>query len=363
MCGGEQANAIPFLGRSVSMLLFRRLRLLFALACALAIIGLTAISGMSRGMHHKISFGPESEQIAISVALSELVYELNLGYLGFKSVYDKLIEVWNRGAKSSGDPILIANSSDRDLMNEAIGAAASLGPQEIGTLAEGQLKTTFYDDMGQVDFDKLAFHIFGLKIESLYYLYFSLLAVSSIIFILTFRECGAAILTLLFVLFAFYVEQYLNVFSAYVASYPGMRHGSTLGLVPMWFFIFLMSRKLSLASLLAAIVQVAIFMLAWRVRGSVTWMALFICAVMLAQMVWQCRNASIFDRRWPFVFLSKIKWPIAVLLLGAVASSVHRSETLHPIYFTVDVLPVISYCSAGCRGKPSRAGCAGWARG
>src|ERR1700730_10869357 len=218
----------------------RILRPAVAALLAAFIIALTALTGIARGMDHKVSWGPTSEQNAISIALSESVYGLHLGYVGLSSVENKLVEIWNRGVKEPNDPSMIENSSNAELMNEALRAAASLGPQTIGYLSDQTLVTTWYDDMGEVDFFKLAFRLFGLQIQSYYYLFFAILAFSAIVFILTYHDDSYALVTLLCTLFAFYVELHLNAFSANTPTFPGMRHGSTLALVPMWYFIFLL---------------------------------------------------------------------------------------------------------------------------
>src|SRR5262249_19113012 len=103
--------------------------LLLTISLAIICVLLVFYEGLRRGMDHVTMFGPENEQAAIAIALSDVVYNLNEGYVGYASVFNKLVEVWNRGAKSGHDPILIENSSDRHLLNDAISTAASLGPQ------------------------------------------------------------------------------------------------------------------------------------------------------------------------------------------------------------------------------------------
>jgi hypothetical protein len=230
----------------------RAVRLLVVALLATFIIGITALTGIQRGMDHKVAWGPGSEQHAISIALSESVYGLHLGYVGFRTVNDKLVEIWNRGATGPNDPILIENSSNADLMNEALRAAASLGPQKAGYLSDGSLIHTQYDDMGEVDFYKIAFSLFGLQIQSYYYLFFALLALSTLVYVLTFHDNIYALAALLCTLFAFYIELHLNMFSPGAPTFPGMRHGSTLGLVAMWYFVFLLDRRPSIGRVIGA---------------------------------------------------------------------------------------------------------------
>jgi hypothetical protein len=307
---------------------------------ALFMIGLTALTGIHRGMDHKVAFGPLSDQRAISIALSESVYGVHLGYVGLRSVQDKLLEIWNRGAKNPEDPILIENSSNADLVNEALRAAASLGPQKVGYLSDRSLMTTELDDMGDVDFYKLAFRLFGLQIQSYYYLFFALLAVSVVVFILTFHDDVYALVAMLCTLCAFYIALYLNdVFSISAPTFPGYRHGGTLALIPLWHFIFLMSRRRSVGVILGAVIQLAIMLFAYRIRGSVGWMfiLLFTMAVVTALKHWLELTRA--DRSWSALVRAMAPWPVLLLVFGITANYGYTVFTLHPIYFTDDVLP------------------------
>lgn len=69
------------------------IRPLLVALLATFIIGLTALTGIERGMDHKVAYGPWAEQRAMSIALSESAYGLRLGYVGLRSVNDKLVEI------------------------------------------------------------------------------------------------------------------------------------------------------------------------------------------------------------------------------------------------------------------------------
>lgn len=156
------------------------------------IIALIFLAGIRRGMDHVAAYGPESEQTAISIALSEGAYGLHFGYLGYASVRDALVAVWNQGARTRDDPIIIQNNKNGELLNKAILAAATLGPQQPGFVGDGTLITTLYDDMGYVDYVKLSFRLFGQRIEAMYYTFFVLLSLSTFAFMWVFRDSIAA---------------------------------------------------------------------------------------------------------------------------------------------------------------------------
>src|SRR5579883_2346950 len=146
-----------------------------AFVLAAFIIGLTMFTAKRHGMDHALLVSP-GEEIAVSIALSDTIYGLHLGYVGFASVFNTIQEHWNQGANGwSNTQVLIDNFHNGQILNDGIRAAAALGPQKPGYFTDGSLITTIYDDMGEVDFYKLSFALFGMKIESLFSTYFLLL--------------------------------------------------------------------------------------------------------------------------------------------------------------------------------------------
>ena len=99
-------------------------------------------------------------------------------------------------------------------------------------------------------------------------------------FILTFHDDIYALVAILCTLFAFYVALHLNgVFSSSTPTFPGMRHGGALALVPLWHFIFLLGRRRSIGVVVGALIQLVLMILAYRIRGSVSWMFIFLFAM------------------------------------------------------------------------------------
>jgi len=340
-------------------------RLLIAILVAAFIVGLTMTSAIRRGMDHAVMIGP-GDQTAIAISLSDSIYHVNLGYVGLKKVFDTIQSYWNRDASGWANlEKLKANFHDAELLNAGIRAAASLGPQRLGYIGDGDLITTYYDDMGEVDYVTLAFLIFGMKIQSPFYLYFTLLGLSALIFILTFQDRIFVLCLLLTTLFAYYVELYLMFFEPVaISTYWGMRHSSTLCLVPMLYFAFLLlwKKKLSLWVGAGAVVQLAILILAWRIRGSVTWVMVFLPVVAITLALWELwsraaeprrrawptvghrlasftHSAMTVARSWRMLVRRTLCWPLVLLLFGLLANNLYNRATLHPIYHTDDVMP------------------------
>ena len=292
-------------------------------------------------MDHVTAYGPQSEQKSIAVALSEVVYKLDLGYLGYVSVLDTLQSVWGSGADGTNSPTLLANGRNRELLNSAIHAAASLGPQPPGYLSEKSLFTMSYDDLGYVDFVKYAFTLFGLKIEAMYYLFFTIVSLSALAFLIAFRFDSAALAVLLANVLVFLVEVHIGHFSSDMPTFAGMRHGSTLGLLPMWHFVFLTVRRsrLSVLNVALAIVQLMVLILAIEMRGSASWMVLFVVAIAIFSALWPWLRNSGAARSWGQLARSLVQWPALLLLAGLFANAQYMDVKLHPAYFSDDAMP------------------------
>jgi hypothetical protein len=308
---------------------------------AIATIVLVFVEGLRRGMDHVTMFGPENEQAAIAIALSDVAYHLNAGYLGYATVHDRLVQIWNRGASSGHDPVLIQNGANRELLNEAISAAASLGPQQRAYVGDRTLMTMIYTDMGSVDIYKIGFRLFGYRIESAYYTFFLILFISTVTYLLAFWDETVPKLVLLCTLFAFYIEMHTALLTLNMPTFSSERHGTALALIPLWHFIFLIiyRRRVSLLGVLAALIQMTIMLLAVRIRGAATWVPLFIVSssVVLGFFAWRTLPRE--QRTWQRMVRNAMPWPVLLLVGGILVNDQYVKASLHPVYFTDDVLP------------------------
>lgn len=295
--------------------------------------------GIRRGMDHAISFAGESELNGMAIAISELKHGLN-SYVGYSTILEALTKVVRRGVANTADPQLIQNLKDAGVLNEAISAAVALGPQSESFIADRTLMTMIYDDIGIVDYDKIAFSLFGFRIEAMYYLYFVILSLSVGAFLLQYWRNVLPQMTLLSTLLAFYVELDTSVFSEHVASVWGMRHGSVLAIVPMWHVVFLLTARVRISppALGLALVQIAILVFSMRVRGSAGWTVIFIAALTLVFIV-QAWRAQTGQRTIATTVKQAIRWPFVLLLLVLGANKIYTDTRLHPAYFTDDILP------------------------
>jgi len=299
--------------------------------------------GLYRGMDHVVAFGPEIDQIPIVIALSDVVYHLDAGYVGHASVYKALADVWNGGAVLATDPIFQQTRTDRRVLNAAIAAASSLGPQETGFISDGRLMTAVYEDLGYVDFVKLGFRLFGLNIESRYYMFFVVLSLSAAAFLVAFRAQVTAQVILLCVLFAFYVEIQTGIFEMHLSmpSLSEAHHLSALALLPMWHLSLALvyRQRLSAATFLTSLVQVAILSLAVATRRSAGWTVLYLTALALVLGVAAWRRRPQGAPPWATFVRESARWPLIVALGGLFVHGQYVNARLHPVYFTDDVLP------------------------
>jgi len=306
---------------------------------AAVIIGLVFLGGVRQGMDHVVE-QLENDQWTIAIALSEVAYGLNAGYVGYATVLNKLVEVWN-GGLDVHDPALVERNKNRDLMNRAIDAAASLGPQQPGFVADRTLITMIYSDIGYVDFTKLAFRVFGYKIESMYYAFFLLLSISAAAYLFVFWSEPIAKMVLLCALFAFFIELHTVIFNLHMPTFPGTRHGSTLALIPAWHFAFLViyRRRPSVVTVVATLVQLAILILAIKTRGSAGWTLVFVAvvSVLVGYLEWRKNQAD--GRTWQRLLRQSAGWPVLFLFGGLLVYNQYENAKLHPVYFTDDVLP------------------------
>jgi hypothetical protein len=296
-------------------------------------------TGVRRGMDHVLSFGPQTEQHALTIAISELRQGLG-SYIGYTSTIEELQKLMNQGAEGPNDPKLLPNISNGDLINEAIANAVASVPR-TGFVSHGDLITMVYDDLGIVDYIKIAFSIFDFKIQSLYYLFFTVLSLSSAVFLVQYWRKPVAQVVLLASLFAFILELQTSIFNAEMPTFWGLRHCSTLALVPLWHLAFLLVYRirLSLTSIVLAVIQVAIVVLAIKTRGSTMWVVIFLALLtaFLAFGAW--RRSSSHERSATRLLKSLAMWPLMLMLAGLLADKLYTDSRLHPAYFTDDIMP------------------------
>jgi hypothetical protein len=190
------------------------------------------------------------------------------------------------------------------------------------------------DDIGFVDYTKLAFHVYGYKVQSLYYIYFSVLGISIAAYLYQFRLRNS-LLPLLGITCAALVFVFeSNLFDAIdpksvtepsSISLADPRFLSGLAIIPGLHLACIMLGCLrpSRVNIAIAVVQSVILVFALLIRASTVWIVLSI--VVLATLLGLsdlCRHRFGFTRFWS-VGLLLVVWAIHVTYVAL---------TLHPVY-------------------------------
>jgi hypothetical protein len=305
---------------------------------AYSLIAIVFFEGLHRGMDHKVEVYP-NDQLAITIAISDIVYHLDAGYLGYATVLKKLHETWTY--ENITDLLATAaNFSDRELINRSLREASSLGPQVPGYVSDRTLVTMAYSDIGYVDFTEWSFRIFGMKIEAMYYMFFLILSLSTLVYLIVFWSDLVPKMVLVLTIFSFIVEIHTDIFNLHMPSFTGLRHASSLALIPAWHFAFLLiyRRPASIGRVAATLIQLGVLLLAIRTRTTAAWVLVFLAAlsVVLSAAEWRRLPAEL--RRWPLLVRGAVTWPIALVFAGAFLHSAYANSRLHPVYFTDDIL-------------------------
>ncbi len=328
---------------AVAFILLREARSAFAAVLAAALVLAVFWAGVSRGLDHASTTGPEDEQNAIAIALSDVVYGLNDGYIGYGSVHSRLLEVWNTGASGLREPELARNDHDADRLNAAISSASKLWPDQRGrSLSNGGIVTALYQDLGYTDLVETGFRLFGLRFEAMYWTFFLILGASAAAFLLAFKDDLAAQAALLAGLLCFSLELRSGIFSDGMPTFSCIRHGSALGLTPALHFAFLLARRRrpTATGVLLALLQAAVLVFAMKIRGSAAWMLLYLVSLSAGLALWERRaDLAALSRQWPSLVKRAAAWPVLALLAVMVAHAQYMKSALNIAYFTDEITP------------------------
>lgn len=318
--------------------------LFFALLSFATVAGIYVI-GLMRGIDHHASWGPDTDQRMIAIAISDHVYHLNLGYVAYGSVYRKLVSTWEEGVnpKLEIDPTLRNNGSSSEILNKAITEAASLGPQVPGYFnVPNSFITGIYNDLGYSDFVNLSFKLFGLYFESMYYTFFVIIIISAVVFLVSFRRDPIALTILPLVLAALLFEPFTGIFDSHgTPSYVNPRHGVAIALLPAWHIIMLLWRKVQATPpmVAAALFQSALVAFGITIRASTVVIAVSVFAItaILGLIAWW-RLAKA-ERSAQNLGLAIMRWPAIVFAVGLFLYNQGFVASQHMIYHTDEAMP------------------------
>ena len=151
---------------------------------------------VNKNMHHYITWGAYQDFESMAVAISDLRYNLNAGYLA----YAEVINLFNSrlGMNSrEGERLPEQRAGDAAYINEVIRDAMTIpqisiispvGVSDFMPLIRHQLTPVLAEDVGRADYYKTAFRLFGYRVQSTHYLFFVILTISTVLFLIGFHR-------------------------------------------------------------------------------------------------------------------------------------------------------------------------------
>ncbi len=306
------------------------------IAFAVLLVGLALFQALQKKMHHNLTWGPTADIESMSVAISDMVYGLDRGYVMHKPVIDHLLErLWkDGGADPDASQALLR---DNAAINSAITGATRLeiAPNtaawgDFEPLYERSWRPVFVEDIGRADYHKLAFTLFGFQVESIHYLYFVLLFAATVLFCIGFHGSPAAMLVLFAYLVGLNVMLQSSFFSPGAPSISASRAIPTLAVIPLAHLALTAwtGARLHMATAVALVLQACLLIFIVWSRTSAQWGAIAMAAVALP--AWWFRRH---ERRWHALI------PLALVAVGLLAMRGYTQYAAHPAYFTDELLP------------------------
>jgi len=310
---------------------FRRTaRVHMVLYLVLAIVCLSFFSairiGIDRGLPNSIG---EESWGRVLFAVGAAITQMEHGGYGYTIA--SVMETVLTSAGLTGDPKILAdlgmkfpeNLHRPELINGAIDKAVHFkwpfNPNEA-------IRGSGGDDLGLVDYTRLSFRLFGYRIQSLYILYFVILAISVSSFLWAFRAqpgflllaataCAAQVL-----LFASSLFDWSNL-----GTIADPRFLSVLAIIPGMHLACLIISKSrpTPINISSAVVQSIILIFAFWIRSTAIWVLTALSLLAIAVALWE-----ILQRR----FRWRVLWCWGILVGVWALQAFLSAVALHPVY-------------------------------
>lgn len=320
------------------------------IALILLIIGtfsLDFVHGIWLGQH-QILFSPIYRvRQSLAIAVSRLHSPPAKGYLAYKSVVD----VFNRNgfAIFPQEPGPHLNPADWARLWTETGKLDGILQQARDVTVDRTLPPELLDanDLGYADYMYYAFRIFGLKVSSLYYLYFLILGISCGLFAIEFRRSPFLMFLLtVYVAEIYFLQDYAQSKGEQLNALYNSRLFDALSLLPAMHIVIAIWRRRTFAAGTACTVLLQSVLLAFLLtcRSAIVWQIAMILAVMAivaisSHLPWRERVSA------QVRAMSRYAWPggiaiavvaIAVGLTSFTADARYKSQGgEHVIWHTI----------------------------
>lgn len=245
-----------------------------AVACCLGLVAVAYLRGEQRGLDHVVTM--DSEAMAYAAAISDFAYGKNLGYTAYPKVFGLYVDAFAVPGKPDEQA---ARLRDAERINKAFRAMATVDPPPTAAPVDmGGLITLYDNDLGYVDYVKMAFRVFGLSVQSLYNFHFLIIFATMAGFLFVFWRSRMALAIAVALSFGVFFQMSGNTFDQSVPTVYNMRASSVLGIIPALHLALLLvwRRPISRTGLGVAALQCAVLALAIKTRGTAQWATLLL---------------------------------------------------------------------------------------
>lgn len=214
---------------------------------------------------------------ALAIAISDFCYEGRGDYSGLLAVRDVL---GSRGLSEEGHPA----RRDLALIDRALQEAASL---DWNTVLSSKRFVVGLEP-GYVDLIRLAFRLFGLRIDSVFKLYALILAFSAALFAIAFWQAPGFLWALVALLMAFHVVVFgTDVLDFQAKSILDKRLIAILAVIPAFHLMLVMAsyQAITVYHLLPVLGQSLLFAWLFWMRNSTGWLVVSLAALTVLLLV------------------------------------------------------------------------------
>lgn len=301
--------------------------------------------GYTSGIKGALTWGPTNDFWAISIAISDLEYDLE-GYLGYREVSQVLANTLSE-AKSDTN---VHSLKTRDLVQNpplvslAINNAANL---DKSILKEGNKYRGHYlnysEDVGFIDFYKISFSLFGYHANSSYYLYIIIYLISLGVLFLRYRKNHTVMVLSLFITVGIISAANSILMSDLMIAISSNRFISTLCFIPLLHIFFegsvsnktYFNRRILFLSL-----QILLLFFVFTVRISSLWALLLLIFIVSIKLIYLLFKAKTINLKKVLLTSGLNYFLISVLLILIGGSyKIMQYYQLDRIYHTQDMMP------------------------
>jgi hypothetical protein len=317
-------------------------RLATYLYSGLLIVAMYA-SVMSNARPGTMTWGPAVDFWASSIAISHIEYGLG-GGLGYRTITSEFAKRIDTEAFRSDK----ASEVQPEKVEAAFQAVSRLpkSAMQDGPIEDAVYVTTWAEDIGYADFYEIAFRFFGYHALSTYWLFFSILAVSFVLFAAAYWDDDVATSALAVAVAAAFLTGTTNIFSYLLPSFAANRYLEILTVLPCLHLLMagMRERPFTGIRLVLIVAQALLYALTITFRTSAIWTLIAAITVLVAFVGIKRFRAreDLATRSWQ-QFTGAIFKSREILFAGVIAFSgmglpYLRDTQLDPIYLN-EALP------------------------